>query len=111
MTIFPIRSRKLSSLFLAVTFVAVGATAACSSTQSSEAPPKAAASTPDTQPDIDKTRSHLKEHVKYPATRAEVLAACADTPEFTPAEKAWFSERLPDGSYASADDVLRALKL
>lgn len=111
MTISPIRFRKLSSLLLGLTLVAVGATAACSSTQSSEAPPKAAASAPSTQPDLEKTRSHLTEHVKYPATRAEVLAACADTPEFTPAEKAWFSDHLPDGSYANADEVLRSLKL
>jgi len=111
MTHHPIRSRKLSTLLLGLTFVAVGATQACSSTSSTEAPPKAAAGAPDTQPDLEKTRSHLREHVKYPATRAEVLAACADTPEFTPAEKAWFSEHLPDGSYATADDVLRSLKL
>jgi len=111
MTISPIRSWKLSSLLLGLAVAAAGATAACTSTSSTEAPPKAAASAPDTQPDLDKTRSHLTEHVKYPATRAEVLAACADTPEFTPAEKAWFSNHLPDGSYASAGDVLRSLKL
>jgi hypothetical protein len=91
--------------------LATAALPACSSTSASEAPPKAAASATETQPDLEKTRSHLKEHVKYPATRAEVLAACADTPEFTPAEKAWFSEHLPDGSYESADDVLRSLEL
>lgn len=104
---FPARS-LLAGLSLAVIAASSGG---CSSTPATESPPKAAASAPEAQPDAEKVRSHLKEHVKYPATRAEVLAACADTPEFTPAEKAWFSDRLPEGSYASADDVLRSLKL
>jgi hypothetical protein len=62
------------------------------------------------KPDMKKVAAHLREHVKYPATRAEILAACADTPEFTDAEKAWAAAHLPEGTYASADDVLKALK-
>jgi hypothetical protein len=112
MTVSPIRSRKLSTLLVGLSLIALGsAVAGCSGAPATEAPPKAAASAPVTQPDLEKARAHLKEHVKYPATRAEVLAACADTPEFTPSENAWFSDHLPDGSYASADEVLRSLKM
>jgi hypothetical protein len=64
-----------------------------------------------TKPDIAKTRAHLAQHVNYPASRAEILAACAQTPEFTAAEKQWLTDNLPEGKYASADDVGRALKL
>lgn len=63
------------------------------------------------KPDMAAAKKHLADHVKYPATRAEVLAACADTPEFTDAEKKWFSDNLPEGSYESADQVTSALKL
>lgn len=62
-----------------------------------------------TAPDAEKTRKHLQAHVHYPASRAEILAACAQTPEFTASEKQWFSNSLPDRTYASADEVLQVL--
>ena len=48
--------------------------------------------------------------MSYPATRAQILAACAQTPEFTEGEKAWFAARLPDGTYKSATEVLRVVQ-
>jgi hypothetical protein len=63
------------------------------------------------QPDAERARAHLIKHVSYPATRAEVLAACAQTKEFNDAEKRWFAENLPEGSYASAQAAMKALKL
>jgi len=62
------------------------------------------------KPDMKKVAAHLREHVKYPASRQQILDACADTPEFTDAEKAWAAAHLPEGTYDSADDVLKALK-
>lgn len=62
-------------------------------------------------PDKAKAIAHLKEHAKYPATRSELLAACADTAEFTAAEKRWFANNIPEGTYASPEDVTRALGL
>lgn len=84
----------------------------CSSTP----PPQACAPageicTAATKPDTAKARAHLADHVKYPAKRADILAACADTPEFTTREKQWISENLPEGEYKSADDAVRALRL
>jgi hypothetical protein len=64
-----------------------------------------------TKPDTAKAIAHLKEHVKYPANRATVLAACADTPEFTAAEKKWFSDNLPEKNFTSADEVMASLHL
>jgi AhpD family alkylhydroperoxidase len=58
------------------------------------------------QPDSGRVQSHLEKHVRYPASRAEVLAACAATSEFSNAEKKWFTERLPEGNYRSAGEVL-----
>jgi hypothetical protein len=62
-------------------------------------------------PDTQKLSAHLADHVKYPASRTAVLAACADTPEFGAEEKRWLSSHLPEGSYASAFDVLKAVGL
>ena len=73
--------------------------------------PASGTSSAATKPELAAAKKHLAEHVKYPATRAEVLAACADTPEFSDAEKKWFSDNLPEGSYESADQVTSALKL
>jgi hypothetical protein len=64
-----------------------------------------------TRPDGSKAREHFAKHVNYPATRTEILAACAQTPEFTAAEKQWLADNLPEGKYANAGDVSRALKL
>ncbi len=63
------------------------------------------------QPDLAKARAHLEQHVEYPADRAKILAACAQTPEFTEAEKRWFEKNLPEGNYQSAADAIAALKL
>jgi hypothetical protein len=91
--------------------------AACASAP----PPKAetastsaeSASASDTaaRPDVAVARRHFVEHVKYPATRSEILAACANTKEFTPSEKLWFEANLPEGSYNSPDQVIASLKL
>ncbi len=89
--------------------IACGGSKPASETPATET---AAAAPAATAPDSAKVKEHLKSHIgKYPATKAELLAACAETPEFTASEKQWFSENLPEGSYASADDVVKALKL
>lgn len=60
---------------------------------------------------VDWTRfeQHLREHQQYPATKAELVAACKNLSDFQPAEKKWFAATLPDGTYGSADEVLKAL--
>ena len=79
----------------------------------SSAPPSNTASSQATAtaPERAKAVSHLENHIKYPATRTEILAACAQTPEFSQAEKQWFSQHLPEGSYQSATQVEQALNL
>jgi hypothetical protein len=79
------------------------------------APPSRGAQAADTalktkKPDMQRVAEHLRDHVKYPATRQQILDACAQTPEFSAAEKAWTEHHLPEGTYASADEVLKALK-
>jgi hypothetical protein len=69
----------------------------------------AEATTTESKPDSQKLTSHLKAHVNYPATRAQVLAACSQMSDFTAGEKAWFAARLPAGSYQNAGEVLKAI--
>src|SRR4051794_9956269 len=86
--------------------------AACAS---SAAPPPSASPTSGaqassaTKPERAKVELHMKDHVKYPASRDAILAACADTPEFSAGEKAWLASNLPAGQYKAPDDVVRAL--
>jgi hypothetical protein len=86
--------------------------AACASTAPPAASsPKEASQTAVTKPEAPATKLHLEQHVKYPASRNEILRACADTPEFTPSQKAWFEQNLPEATYPSAAAVMAALKL
>jgi hypothetical protein len=52
---------------------------------------------------------HLKNHVKYPANRAQVVAACNNMSDVPAADKDWVSKNLPEGTYQSADQVVAAL--
>ena len=58
------------------------------------------------------TIEHIRNHTKgYPATARALKEACKDMSEFTDADKRWFSDNLPEGTYDKPEDVIRALKL
>ena len=61
------------------------------------------------KPDMKKLTQHLEEHQTYPATRAQLLAACNDLVDFSGGEKRWYAEHLPEGTYKSAAEVLKAV--
>lgn len=52
---------------------------------------------------------HLQQHQSYPATKDQLVAECDSLSDFSEADKAWFMEHLPAGTYNSADDVISAL--
>ena len=54
---------------------------------------------------------HLKEHQDYPATKADLVAACNNLSDFPAADKKWFSDHLPTATYKSPGDVLTALAM
>ena len=62
------------------------------------------------KPDMKQVEAHLKQHQTYPATRAELLAACKGLMEFNDGEKAWFAAHLPEGTYKSSAEVIKALR-
>ncbi|EKD57127.1 MAG: hypothetical protein ACD_57C00401G0007 [uncultured bacterium] len=55
--------------------------------------------------------SHLKDHQMYPATRDDLIAECNGLSDFSKEDKMWFEEHLPEGNYASANQVISALGL
>ena len=58
-----------------------------------------------------KLREHLEKHQKYPATKAELIKSCKGMKDIGAADKEWFKNTLPDGTYKSAQEVLKALGL
>jgi hypothetical protein len=100
---------RKAALIGALFVLGIGCGSSPAPTPASPSQPQATATS--TKPDAAKATDHLKNHVKYPTTRAQVLAACADTPEFTAQEKKWFADNIPEGTFKSADEVMKALKL
>ena len=60
---------------------------------------------------VQGVKDHLKNHQKYPATKAELVAECDNLSDFSEEDKKEFSSKLPGGTYNSADDVIKALGL
>lgn len=54
---------------------------------------------------------HLRQHTTYPATKDQLVAACNNMSDFSEEDKKSFAERLPGGTYNSADEVIKALGL
>jgi hypothetical protein len=53
---------------------------------------------------------HLMSHMtKWPATKAELVAACDGLSDFTAEDKKEFETNLPEGTYNSPADVSKAL--
>ncbi len=52
---------------------------------------------------------HLKTHVKYPANKAEIVAACKGAHPGRGEDEAWVEKVLPEGDYKTPDEVLSAL--
>ena len=52
---------------------------------------------------------HLRDHQRYPATREQILAECDGLSDFSPADRKWFTDKLPDKSFNSPEAVLDAV--
>jgi len=60
---------------------------------------------------IQGTTDHLKNHQKYPATKAELVAECDGLSDFSDEDKKEFAAKLPDRTYNSAEEVMKVLGL
>ncbi len=61
--------------------------------------------------DVQNFMDHLKNHQKFPATKAELVAECDHLSDFTPEDKREFEENLPEGTYNSAEEVMEAMRV
>jgi hypothetical protein len=53
--------------------------------------------------------NHLSTHISYPATAEELKKACNGMEDVPENERREFIEKLPDGTYNSAEDVMKAV--
>jgi hypothetical protein len=73
------------------------------------APAKAQARVAGKWQDMKMLTEHLTNHCKYPATKTELTNCCNSMTDINTADKTNFSTKLPEGTYASAAEVLSAL--
>jgi hypothetical protein len=52
---------------------------------------------------------HIKNHIDYPATKQEVIAACNNMSDVPSDDKEWVSKSLPEQTYRAPEDVVAAL--
>ena len=58
--------------------------------------------------DMKEMTDHLKTHMKYPATKQDIWSACNTMAHVPEEHKKMFMDKVPDGTYKSADDVMKA---
>ena len=59
--------------------------------------------------DAQNVKTHLLGHATYPATKADLVAHCNNLSDFSAEDKTEFASKLPEGTYNSADEVIKAL--
>lgn len=59
--------------------------------------------------DSEGLKHHLADHVKYPASREQLIESCNNMADVPAADKELFSKTLPAGTYKSAQEVMTAL--
>jgi hypothetical protein len=52
---------------------------------------------------------HIKNHISYPTTKAEMVKACNNMSDISEDDKDWFIITLPECNYNSADEVINAI--
>lgn len=54
--------------------------------------------------------AHLNDHVKYPASKDDIVKACNDMSDVPEEDKKWFLEKLPVKMYQNPDEVKIAMR-
>jgi len=52
---------------------------------------------------------HIKRHIKYPANKTQVIAACNNMSDVPSVDKDFVSTSLPESNYKGPEDVVKAL--
>lgn len=59
--------------------------------------------------DMETAKKHLREHITYPATAEELKQACNNMEDVPENLRKEFQEKIPEGIYNSAEEVMRAV--
>jgi hypothetical protein len=112
-------SKLMMAMFLTIAFgfstTAVGAPRAAAKERTSSADKADKAQTAPLDKDAQqklkehmKMRNHVKA-VKYPATKEELVTAFKGFKDVKPDDRKWFEETLPNKTFDSSDEVMKAL--
>jgi hypothetical protein len=52
---------------------------------------------------------HIKHHIKYPANKTQVIAACNNMSDVPSVDKDFVAKSLPESNYKGPEDVVKAL--
>ena len=52
---------------------------------------------------------HIKHHIKYPANKTQVMAACNNMSDVPSIDKDFVAKSLPESNYKGPEDVVKAL--
>ncbi len=58
---------------------------------------------------IKDAKDHLKNHQTYPASKQQLVEECNKLSDFSKEDKKEFMDKLPEGEYNSAEEVMEAL--
>jgi hypothetical protein len=98
-----------SQIMKRIAFALVLATAAVSTVYAEDATKKKA--TFATLVDKAGFIEHVKKHAPYPTTKKDLLAACNNAADLNDADRKYMMAKLPDGTYKTPEDVLKALNV
>jgi hypothetical protein len=59
--------------------------------------------------DTKELMSHLQNHIMYPATKRTIVEMCNNMAHVPASTRMWVEQRLPEGTYKSADEVVMRL--
>jgi hypothetical protein len=59
--------------------------------------------------EMQELMSHLQNHIMYPASKRTIVESCNGMEHVPASTREWAEERLPEGTYMSADEVVMRL--
>ena len=63
------------------------------------------------QGDVKELVNHLQNHIMYPATKQTIIESCNNMAHVPASTRIWAEQRLPEGTFKSADEVVKTLGL
>lgn len=61
------------------------------------------------QSEMKELMSHLQNHVMYPASKRTIIETCNKMEHVPVSTRVWVEQKLPEGTYMSADEVVMKL--